>query len=214
MGEGDDVSKFYTTNAYVYDNPDEHAGVKPQCQLQQVGLVGFHIGTKVEGNPQWIWSTFEQVNNVPTQGQTPTQAHYNFFNPDCDDNCTAVNEPPPRPWNPANSNTPSSQIERVIPIDSDTAALNTLYQQKLQAAVPGSVWVNYELVSTQWPTNAGSLTDPTGNPAPAFLANTTLETYIQGRVKQTSSSCIQCHNNAGMTNGKFSDFTYLLERAQ
>jgi hypothetical protein len=70
------------------------------------------------------------------------------------------------------------------------------------------------LVSTQWPTNATSPTDPTGAPAPSFLANTTLETYIQGKVKQTSSSCMACHNNATGTNGLFSDFTYLLQRAQ
>ena len=57
-------------------------------------------------------------------------------------------------------------------------------------------------------------TDPTGNPAPAFLANTTLETYIQGRVPQVSSNCTGCHNNATMTNGLASDFTYLLQRAQ
>ncbi|WP_339899960.1 hypothetical protein [uncultured Gilvimarinus sp.] len=217
MGEGDDPSLFYTTEAYVYNNPHENSGVTAACQLQRVGLVGFHIGTKVENNPQWIWSTFEHVNNAPTQGQTPDKDHYNYYSPDCADggvDCTAVNEPPPRPWNPANKNTPPSQIERVIPIADDTAELNRQYQQKLQAAVPGTVWANYELISTQWPTAAGDVTDETGVPAPTFLANTTLETYIQGRVKQTSSSCIQCHNNAAMTNGKKSDFTYLLERAQ
>lgn len=89
-----------------------------------------------------------------------------------------------------------------------------LTNEALTAAVPDSVWVNYELVSTQWPTNAGSKTDPTGVPAPSFLANTTLETYIQGQVRQTSSSCMACHNNASDTTGTPSDFTYLLQRAQ
>ncbi len=79
---------------------------------------------------------------------------------------------------------------------------------------PNSVWLNYELVSTQWPTNASSRIDPTGVPAPSFLANTTLESYIQGEVKQTSSSCMACHNNATTTAGKSADFTYLLQRAQ
>jgi hypothetical protein len=69
------------------------------------------------------------------------------------------------------------------------------------------------LVSTQWPTDAGSKTDPTGRPAPTFLANTTAETYIQGTVPQASSNCIGCHNNATTTTGKFSDFTYILENA-
>ncbi|MFY8273547.1 hypothetical protein AAEU32_05430 [Pseudoalteromonas sp. SSDWG2] len=212
MGEGDDSSNFYTTDAYVYDNPHENAGVKAHCALQKVGLVGFHIGTKVENTPQWVWSTFEHINNVPTQGQPLTKTHYNYYNPKCTD-CT-VNTPPPRPWNPSNTDTPPSQVMRVIPIDDATKALNAQFHDSLQAAVPNSVWLNYELVSTQWPTNAQSTTDPTGAPAPKFLANTTLETYIQGEVKQTSSSCINCHNNATMTTGEFSDFTYLLQRAQ
>ena len=48
LGNNDDPKKFHTTKAYVYDNPDEHAGVKAACKLQTVGLVGFHIGTKLK----------------------------------------------------------------------------------------------------------------------------------------------------------------------
>lgn len=214
MGENDDTALFHTSEAYVYNNPSEFAGVKPACELQKVGLVGFHIGTKTAGSPQWAWSTFEHLNNVPTQGETASKPHYNYFSSECGDDCAEVNSPPARPWDPAIAYTRPSQIERVIPIDAATKALNKQYQDALLAAVPNSVWANYELVSTQWPTNAGSTTDPTGAPAPSFLANTTLETYIQGSVRQTSSSCIQCHNNAGMTDGHFSDFTYLLQRAE
>tara|TARA_B100000700_G_C15011671_1_gene841274 strand:+ start:556 stop:1851 length:1296 start_codon:yes stop_codon:yes gene_type:complete len=213
MGPGDDHSRFYTVDAYVYNNPDENQGVQAACQLQRVGLVGFHIATKVEGNPQWIWSTFEHINNAPTQGQPATKQSYNYYRPNCDD-CTAVNTPPPRPWDPSTPHTQPSQVERVIAIDEATNKLNQKYHAQLKHAFAESVWVNYELVSTQWPTDAQSKTDPTGVPAPSFLANTTLETYIQGEVKQTSSSCIGCHNNAAMTNGRFADFTYLLQRAQ
>ncbi len=213
LGNHDDAAKFHTAQAYVYNNPDEHAGVKAACKLQTVGLVGFHIGTKMKGNPQWIWSTFEHVDNAPTQGEPVSKQHYNYYKPDCSD-CAAVNTPPPRPWNPGNAYTQPSQVMRVAAITAPTKALNARYHAALEKLVPGSVWVNYELISTQWPTDAGSKTDPTGVPAPMFLANTTLETYIQGEVRQTSSSCIQCHNNATMTSGRFSDFTYLLQRAQ
>ncbi len=175
--------------------------------------MGFHIGTKVKGNPQWIWSTFEQVDNVPTQNQPAEKKHYSFYKPNCS-HCTAVNLPPPRPWNPATPHTYPSQIERVIPISPATKALNARYQAALRKIAVTSVWANYQLISTQWPTDANSSTDPTGIPAPTYLANTTLESYIQGDTRQTSSSCIQCHNNATMTNGRFSDFTYLLQRAQ
>ena len=37
---------------------------------------------------------------------------------------------------------------------------------------------------------------PTGAPAPTYLANTTLETYSQGRTPLASSSCMASHNNA------------------
>jgi len=212
MGGKYDPAKFYTTYALVYNNPAEEPGVKPSCVLTQVGLVGFHIAHKTASEPQWVWSTFEHVDNVPTLGQKPALPAYNFF----DANCKAckVNEPPPRPWNPGTPYTKPTQVERVIAITPEAQQLNASYHQALAAAVPDSVWLNYQLVSTQWPTNAQSKVDPTGVPAPSFLANTTLETYIQGHVKQTSSSCMACHNNATTTTGNFSDFTYLLQRAQ
>jgi hypothetical protein len=212
MGGKFDPGKFHTAYALVYNNPEEQPGVKPSCVLEQVGLVGLHIAHKTQAEPQWVWSTFEHVANAPTQGQKPPLDAYNFFNAACKD--CKVNEPPPRPWNPGNRDTPPSQIERVIAITPDAQQLNDAFHKALAAVDPDSVWVNYELVSTQWPTNAASKVDPTGVPAPSFLANTTLETYIQGDVRQTSSSCMACHNNATTTTGRFSDFTYLLQRAQ
>lgn len=212
MGGKFDPAQFHTATALVYDNPDEQHGVKAACSLEQVGLVGFHIAHKTDAEPQWIWSTFEHAANVPTQNEPRSLSAYNFYDAGCTD--CAVNQPPARPWNPATPFTKPSQIERVIPITEDTKLLNASFQQALTAAVPNSVWANYELVSTQWPTDAKNPTDPTGIPAPSFLANTTLETYIQGDIKQTSSSCMACHNNATDTNGQFSDFTYLLQRAQ
>ena len=97
-----------------------------------------------------------------------------------------------------------------------------------QELLQDSVWANYELVSTQWPSQGSDRdsddfenyclpvnpVDPSGVPIPSFLANTTLETYIQGTTPQASSSCINCHLNATDTQGRFSDFTYLLERAE
>jgi hypothetical protein len=98
------------------------------------------------------------------------------------------------------------------------AARNADALQLLLGVNSTSVWRNYELISTMWPTNTGKCQaapgDPLGTPAPNFLANTTLETYIQGMVPNVSSNCIECHNNATMTNARASDFTYILQRAQ
>jgi hypothetical protein len=229
-GAGDDPSRFHTVEALVVTPP---VGDQPEtCERQLLGLVGLHVVTKTQTDPQWVWSTFEQVDNVPTQGEEAAAGRYNFFLPGCDD-CNAVNEPPPQPWDPhdqpVTANSGKSQVVRQIPLTAATKELNAAVRPLLA----GTVWQYYELISTQWPTDgSGAATeapsaannwcsplnpvDGSGAPAPAFLGNTTLETYIQGTVPQASSSCIHCHLNATMAAGQrnFSDFTYLLERAQ
>lgn len=222
-----DVARFHSTQALVYTPASVNPKIQETCTVQLMGLVGLHIGHKTSSAAQWIWSTFEHVDNVPTQEQVKAgklAARYNFFNPACTD-CVA-NQTPPRPWDPnkkivVNGKVFASQIVRVDvrpPLMVDSARLLNAEAKALLGGVnPKSVWTNYELISTQWPTNPGScavaeLED--GSPAPQFLANSTLETYIQGKVPGVSSSCIRCHNNAAMTTGKSSDFTFLLERAQ
>jgi len=219
MGENDDPSKFHTVEAIVYTPAQENPKISESCFKATVGLVGLHIGTKTKISPQWIWSTFEQVDNVPTFGEAKDKAHYNYFNANASDR--QINEAPVRPWNPNIPDQIPTQVERLTPIDSGTAALNAEYQQKLRSVNPKSVWQYYELVGTQWPVTPTDL--PLGNPFPPFLGNATLETYIQGIIKgdkvelvpNVSTSCMHCHNGATMiSNGKPADFTFLLERAQ
>lgn len=227
---GDDPSLYHTVDALVYTEAAKDGSAPATCEKQTVGLTGFHIAQKNHGDTQWLWSTFEHVDNVPTMGAPVTKEKYNYYIPDCTD-CTEVNVPPAQPWNPhvqpVLHNMGKSQVKRAIAISGDTKAMSAQVQSDLLA---GSVWANYELISTQWPTAAGApgakptaannwctpinQADKSGNPAPAFLGNTTLETYIQGTIPQASSSCINCHLNATMTDGQFSDFTYLLERAK
>lgn len=216
--KGDVLSRYHKIDAFVYTPPSGDPPTKPNCERKTLGLVGFHIAHKTASAPQWVWSTFEQVDNVQVGQNAPPGLKPSFFNPDCK-NCK-VNKPPPKPWNPNVATTPS-QVTRVIPIDDATKQLNSQWQGFLAGVNKNSVWQFYELVSTQWPTQPPPQPTPspydqhpTGNPAPQFLANTTIETYIQGKVPNTSSSCIMCHNNATTTAGKFSDLSYLLERAQ
>jgi hypothetical protein len=217
MGAGDDQSKFHITQALAYNPPSVNPRIPESCSKVTLGLVGWHAAHKTDDAPQWIWSTYEHVDNVPSDADIKAgklKPHYNFYDPTCKAGaCAALNEPPPRPWNPAIQPFPNgfrSQISRVTSLTDATLALNTSFQSILA----NTVWPNYELVSTQWPTDATSKIDPTGVPAPTFLANTTLETYTQGEVPQASSSCMDCHNNAADTTGRASDFTFILERAQ
>jgi hypothetical protein len=90
--------------------------------------------------------------------------------------------------------------------------MNGLFQK----LVGNTVWKNYMLLSTQWPSAFGCARqtdastppppppatdfkkEPDMNcaPAPTYLANSTLETYSQGTEPLASSSCMACHGNA------------------
>ncbi|WP_321379836.1 hypothetical protein [Rhizobium sp.] len=213
LGANDDPAKFHTIKAFVYT-----AGATPQqdiCSLQTVGMVGMHIGNKVQRFPQWVWSTFEHVRNDPSVDDIAAgnvKGPYNYYNPACSAASCPPNQPPPRPWNPAVQPFPGgykTQVVRLIPINESYKRINTQWQ----APLANTVWANYELIGTQWPTQQDNQGNPTGFPFPRFMANTTMETYIQGTVPQSSSSCIACHNNAVDTAGHPSDFTFVLERA-
>ena len=220
---------FHMTEAIVYTPASDNPRVAEKCEILTVGLVGMHIVHKTAGVPQWVWSTFEHVDNCPTEGETPAKPQYNFFSKASP--APSPNEPPARPWDPNKTEPPDRrvQIVRKIPIPPAEKALSALYQDALRKVNPDSVWLNYELVNTQWPTNPAKAcdvetsapVDRIGTPAPQFLGNSTLESYIQGKVPNVSSSCMECHANATtFTSARpgsipiFSDFTYLLERAQ
>jgi hypothetical protein len=215
MAANDDTSRFHIVEGLAYNPPSVNPKVEESCSKVTLGLVGWHAAHKTAESPQWIWSTFEHVDNVPSDHDVThasLKSNYNFYRVGCSAKDCPVNEPPPRPWNPDVQPFPggfTSQITRVIALTEETVALNASFQSILA----GTVWPNYELISTQWPTDATSPTDPTGVPAPDFLANTTLETYIQGTVPLASSSCMACHNGATDTTGRDSDFTFILERA-
>jgi hypothetical protein len=212
----EDKSRFHVANVLIYQPAVPNPPIKESCTKGVVGLVGLHIVHKTTSDPQWLWTTFEHVDNDPTKsavdgGKLATA--YNFYNPKCAAKDCPVNTQPPRPWDPNVIPFPKgfkSQIVRLTDLMDDAKKLNSSFQ----GIVPSTVWQNYMLVSTQWPANAQSKTDPSGNPAPAFLANTTLETYVQGTIPMSSSSCMHCHVNATDTQANMSDFTYILQNAQ
>ncbi len=218
----DDVSKFHTADALVYF-PGEPYSPKPVCVEKKLGLIGFHVGHKTVSAPQWIWTSFEQVANVPNATEVKNKTllpRYSFYNAACDLKKCPLNQTPPDPWVPNTTlkfHDPAyhSQIVRedmLPPFTDDIAELNKSFRGILK----GTVWENYMLVATQWPSNAKSPIDPLGAPAPTYLANTTLETYSQGGVPLASSSCMACHGNATDQHSPAlpSDFTFILEKAQ
>jgi hypothetical protein len=199
---------FHMRRALVLMPPGE----KRPCLDKTLGLIGFHAVHKTAGRPQWIWTSFEHVKNVPDRNEVAANklsGGYNFFSVTCKADCPVENATPPFPWDPdpalelrfRKDDSFKSQIVRETPLTDAAKNMNAVFHSMLPA---NSVWQNYMLLSTQWPTaflthctglhsqNAGSPSpqtdfvkqpDMTCSPAPTYLANSTLETYSQAEKK-------------------------------
>lgn len=192
--------RYYTRTATVMD---PYTGA---CTQKTVGLVGIHIVQKTPTRPQWIWSTFEQIDNVPPAAPG-APGHFNLN----DGSGTAMPSGNPITLNPLPTPMPTPfNITRVQPITPSTLGTNALYQQALN----GTVWQYYKLVMTQWPTPPSTPANPgtasytvpgtaLPNTAQIAFSNVTMETFDQSFLRQ---SCMSCHNST-----KFqSDFVWSL----
>jgi hypothetical protein len=222
------AKNFHMREALVLMPPpaDPKSTEARPCLAKTLGLIGFHAVHKTASRPQWIWTSFEHAQNVPDRNEVNAKKFngpYNFFSTSCGSNCPAENATPPRPWDPdpafalkyTNKDPDKaqfrSQIIRETPLTDAAKNMNKIFHSLL----PNSVWQNYMLLSTQWPSAFGCTQlrakdpnapvpktdffkqpDMTCAPVPTFFANSTLETYSQGNVPLASSSCIACHGNA------------------
>ena len=232
-----DGARYLTRRAAIRVRAEDSATDTDLCLPLTVGLVGMHIVSRTEsGNgDEWLWSTFEQVDNVPAAGNArdinslysddlfpggcaaPAAAvsgSYAFFDPDCPD--CRVNLPPEGLWRWADrppfarrdgvAMKHPPQIVRCWKIFDSTAAMNDVWRAKLS----GSVWANYQLISTQW--RGGPITPIFEHgEVPRYLSNTTLETYIQ---TAKEGSCMGCHAGAATAAGQPANFTFLLRDAR
>lgn len=211
MGPGDNPKRFHTAMAYLY-NPAQ----SPACQLKQVGMVGMHISHKTANAPQWVWSTFEHADNVPLVGSTGggpfsfsdgTSIHRSVG---CDGaGCNVV---PIGKWDPNSGVKTPVQVARLVDFTSTAISQNAVFAAALLAVDPASVFANYRLVGTQFPSDVTNQNNPAGVPLPPFLSNTTMETFLQGETPNVSSSCANCHYQATMSDGRLSDFSFILAR--
>lgn len=208
----DDASRFYAVDSLVLDPATK------KCTSQKVGLVGFHIVQKLAAFPEWIWSTFEQVDNVPEPGD-PAGKRYSFNNGTASPQTIGgwANRPPlmaPK-LQPVADRKPV-QVTRFNAIPDSTRALNPTWQK----AVAGTVWANYQLVFTQWPANptqfktmeaGGIYPQDSGAAFPANgVTNSAMETYFQSQTDAAGAggnSCMSCHYRAGQA-----DFSWTLLR--
>jgi hypothetical protein len=215
------IRQFHTADALIYFPGPPATKTGPACVAKTLGLIGFHIGHKTKFAPQWVWSSFEHVRNAPSEKEVAAEnlhPPYTFFNAACP-RCVR-NDTPPSPWDPPASlkfhSSDKSQVVRSTIIPEAVAGEVDDLNRSFRKVVKGTVWENYMLITTQWPSNSESKIDCNGAPMPTFLANTTLETYSQGQVPLASSSCMACHGNATTRHvpAVASDFTFILEKAQ
>jgi hypothetical protein len=208
--------RYYTRTAWVL-NP--FTTPNPTCRQIVVGLVGLHIVQKTPSRPQWIWSTFEQIDNVP--GATaPKQLDCPLDLPPSATSFTYNNGdgPPmplanPDPWPPTSATPAIFNVERPTPINPSTTNTNAKYQSALRCS--GGPWQFYQLVMTQWPfpftdpilpSQKGTpdkTVPPLGEPNSAF-ANVTMETFDQTDI---SKGCMNCHDKTRQA----TDFLWSLE---
>lgn len=224
--------RYLTTVAWLKDP------ATLQCNQQVVGLVGLHIINKTQSSPNFIWTTFEQVDNVPEPGQVPAQQPpvegFTFNNPDCTggpDVCTpnvariqCQQHNPDRQCTEPYPRDQPVQTTRVNPVPSQMQALNAAVQASFAQQTQGqSVFQYYKLINVLWITSPTPPNIPEPGPKAtvplsygAFIsqdnvpvANTTMETYVQGK------ECNVCHQNATIAGSTTlaSDFSFLFNNA-
>jgi hypothetical protein len=218
------------------------------CTSATMGLVGLHIIHKTASQPQFIWATFEQVDNVPP-GSSST-----FNNPGCQcekvipagcgvspttfQNCSSgqtqgqacsANVAPQTFPPTATCPVYPIQVTRKRPIANNSTdpvvATNAAAQAMLTASNPKTVFQYYQLIDVLWSTSAqDSYSDKPNQPGPTVplsisgaapdatalpVANTTMETYVQG------TTCLTCHVSATVPASNYaSDFSFILGDAQ
>jgi hypothetical protein len=190
------VKRYYTRTAMVRD-PNSSA-----CSRVTVGLVGLHIVQKTPSRPQWIWSSFEQIDSVPPS-RFGDPVKFTFH----DGTKSAMPAENPLSLVPlAKQPAVPFNVERPFfaKIHPKTELTNYRYQELLQ----GTVWQYYGIVVTQWPRMEGNQALPVpatlngditntfpGAGAFSAFANVTMETFDQGRPQL---GCMSCHNQARM----------------
>ena len=162
--------------------------VTGNCERRQFVLIGFHIGQKTPKRPQWIWSTFEHVDNLAAGPDAPVGTLASLNDP-AKPQVLSPQLDPVDAFHPLLPDPDPVQVVQEDPsnaIPSQTAATNAKWHA--DPRVKGSFLRFYQLVRTQWPTAVPPEPTGAGRPFPARrVANMTMETYLQ------SSSCIGCH---------------------
>ncbi len=232
-------ARYYVVrDANVVDVAKSVAAGKIVCSKSDIALVGMHIMVKTRYRPQWLWGTFEHVDNVPPAGEGEARepdardagAPYSFFDQTAPDRrLPLLGTPEAEPISLANLprlDPEPMQVRRLHPVHASTMAMNRAYWAL--PGVKGTVWEHYMLVASQWPTvpvPLGPENDGRFFPGLAADPDTPRENYQSGDpaaedkenlanttmetyLQDAPSSCMSCH--ARLANSRGRDFSGIL----
>lgn len=239
-GKSTQQGRYFRINGLIEVDENQSLSRQAMCLSVELGLVGMHIMQRTEsGNgADWIWTTFEHVDNAPFADNargpnnifvfskplfpdecaaTPDrETRYSFHDPACTD--CASNRPPAgklKDWKWA-SHPPYARYSENKPLRPTQVTRcwlpsESTHQINLlwQEKLAGTVWQNYALSTTQWKgANEGQMF-PSGG-VPRFLTNSTIETYVQA---DHNGTCLGCHIDAVTAGGSPSNFSFILTGA-
>jgi hypothetical protein len=182
-------NRYLTSQAVLVNNGS--------CTTATMGLVGLHIIHKTITQPQFVWATFEQVDNLPPaspatfsnsscQCQTPipgacfktpppSTVYQNCSNTQSQGQPCTPNVSPP--YNAVSSGCAAYpiQVARVNKISDNqvdpVVQTNTAAQQLISSANASSVFQYYQLIDVLWSTSSqDSYTNKPGQPGPTSLS--------------------------------------------
>ena len=182
-----------------------------------LGLVGFHLVINTQLHPEFVWATFEHVNNAPdcTKPQNQPAVGWSFLSSDCT-KClqeNGFNGCPQCKFNqqastpPFGLTGPPTQVCRYYRDGTDPEpttggnnndtnrfnidTLNTQLAGLMPTSGPMAVFKNYVLVGGLW-TNGGVASGGTDVQRGSLEnANTTMETFLQSGANK--ANCFSCH---------------------
>lgn len=177
----DDRSRFFVRHVVAtLSEPLQPSETAPPTREFDAGLVGMHISMRTRSSPEWVWATFEQVDNLtPHTGGDGKQYKASFNNGD--PNAQPINTLPPRnavidpntgypipappgttptTWIESLTKTPVQVVRIHVPSQPGLNEYDAALEQSTAALNTevqgllrgaGSVFQYYELIGTQWP---------------------------------------------------------------
>lgn len=219
---------YLTVSATVpdYNKTNASQWVPTGTKNMTLALVGVHFVATVAGHPEMIWASFEHFGNTPNAAYTytPTSGSGSVAQDTtgswlfCVTNCpsgTAFNTSHAQVsgadivGSPAGSSITPSNTQRTnpwgvpgVPGTASNTQIVSINSSVLSQLQPGDMRKNYFMLGATW--TAGGQPPSTGlQVGTNQLANSTMETYVQG-----GSNCFTCHVNGG-SNGMLDGLSHV-----